>query len=39
MRRISELAQLAFNNFLRATPVCTVLFGLSQVPGVPDDNL
>jgi hypothetical protein len=26
------------NNFVKATPVCALLFVLSQVPGVPDDN-
>ena len=26
------------NNFVQATPVCAILFDLSQVAGVPDDN-
>ena len=26
------------NNFVQATPVCTILFVPSQVPGAPDDN-
>ena len=26
------------NNFVQATPVFVILFVLSQVPGVPDDN-
>jgi hypothetical protein len=26
------------NNFVQATPVFAILFVLSQVPGVPDDN-
>jgi len=26
------------NNFVQATPVCAILFILSQVPGLPDDN-
>ena len=26
------------NNFVQATVVCVILFFLSQVPGVPDDN-
>jgi hypothetical protein len=26
------------NNFVQATPVCAILFVLSQVPGVLDDN-
>jgi hypothetical protein len=29
---------MAANNFVQATPVCAILFVLSQVPGVPDDN-
>jgi hypothetical protein len=28
----------AYNNSVQATPVCAILFVLSQVPGVPDDN-
>lgn len=26
------------NDFVQATPVCAILFVLSQLPGVPDDN-
>ncbi len=26
------------NNFVQATPVFAILFVLSRVPGVPDDN-
>jgi hypothetical protein len=26
------------NNFVQATPVCGILFVLSQMPGAPDDN-
>jgi hypothetical protein len=26
------------NNFVQASPVLAILFALSQVPGVPDDN-
>jgi hypothetical protein len=26
------------HNFVQATPVCAILFVLSQLPGVPDDN-
>jgi hypothetical protein len=29
---------MMLNNFVQATPVCAILFVLSQVPGVPDDN-
>lgn len=26
------------NNFVQETPVCAILFVISQMPGVPDDN-
>jgi len=28
----------SLNNFVQATAVCVILFVLSQVPAVPDDN-
>jgi len=35
---LDDKVQFLPNNFVQASPVCAILFVLSQVPGLPDDN-
>ena len=35
---MGRLLKRTTNNFVQAAPVCTILFVLSQVSGVPYDN-